>query len=125
MLLIKGNKYTLTIAITDDAGAVLTNLGTATDVFFMVKKCIDDADIDALISKSLLGGGITIDTPITGSIQVVLDSNDTNITALSPKGYPVGVKIVYSATDKQSIDLSDETSEEVNKIFFESSVIDG
>lgn len=33
----KGNKFTLTISVKDAAGAVVTNLATATSIKFMVK----------------------------------------------------------------------------------------
>lgn len=99
----KGNSVTLRVAAQDIDGNIITNLSTATVVKYMVKKNKTDADIDAEISKNL-GSGITVDTPVTGTIEIILTSDDTDIDI---GNYYQALQIEYSSTDKQEINIKE------------------
>ena len=88
----KGNTVDLEFTIKDSDGTLVINLSTVVDVKFMAKNEPTDADVDAVISKSL-GDGITVDDPSTGIVKVALTSTDTSVTA---KRYSFALQLEYS-----------------------------
>ena len=75
-----GNRITLVVPVKDSAGAVVTDLATATAVKFMIKNKKTDLDSAALVTKTV-GSGVAIDdnagSPETGTISIIIDAPDT------------------------------------------------
>lgn len=123
MQLKKGNNATIVFKeIKDSDGNIITNLSTAAEVYFMIKQNEIDADIDAKLSKSLTGGGITVDDPEVGSVTVVVESGDTdNIDAGI---YFMALQIVYSAMNQNEINIT-ENNKVIRTIEIEQDIIRG
>ena len=114
-----GNQVKFIVAVKDVNGAAVTDLSTATNVLFMIKKYITDPDSEAVVSKSL-GSGITVDDPVTGSISILINSPDT--VSLEPGTYYMGLEIVYSTDNRQEVYLQENNST-INQISLTSDVI--
>lgn len=101
MNLRKGNYMKLVIGpILDYNKVVVTNLAGAPAVRFMLKKYQDDADIDAVLTKTLIIG-ITVNDPIIGCITIVINSADTELLPI--QDYYIALQIEYSATNIQEV----------------------
>lgn len=118
----KGDNKNLIISLKDSVGNVISDLPTTTEIIFLFKKCKTDADAEALIIKKKTLAEILIDNPAPGDLKINLDSNDTNIT---PGNYPVGVKLIYSATRKNEVDLFDKDNVAFDKIKICQNTVEG
>ena len=63
--------------IKDTDGVTIVNLATADAVTFMVKQNQSDADADAKITETILGGGVTVDVPDVGYVTVDIEATET------------------------------------------------
>ena len=90
---------TIVIHIKDENGVTLSDLATATDVRFLVKKNAADLNSAAIITK-YIGSGLTINDPATGDVTVVLSAGDTTQLADT---YVMGLKVKYAASEKTII----------------------
>lgn len=97
----RGNKADLQFIVKDANGVVLTNLSSATNIQFVLKKNKIDLDEDAVVLKNLTDG-ITIDTPLIGNCTVTLTSLDMNIPA---QNYFWALKITFSSTSIQEVNI--------------------
>ena len=89
-------------AVVDQNGTIITNLATATDIYYMIKINPTDADVDALVTKTV-GAGITVNAPTLGSLSIQIDSPDT---ANIPVGtYYHAIQVVYTPLNKQELYL--------------------
>ena len=110
----KENSSTINITVNDGDGDLVTNLATADDVKFMVKKKKTDTNANAVISKNI-GNGVTINDPSVGIVKVTLTSTDTNIDI---GFYFMALQIEYSATDIQEINLEkDDCATDILEIY--------
>ena len=110
----RGNSTIIYVPVTDVfEGTPITNLSSAIDVFFMVKKNRDDPDSEAIISKSFVGG-VTVDDPITGTIKITLESADLDIDYGQ---FYYGVQIDYGAGNLIEIEIKDPTKKCADDIF--------
>lgn len=101
LVITKQNSVTLNALVTSD-GVKLTQaqLDAATSIEFMVKVNKTDADVDAVISKSV-GSGITTlpdGAAIDPNLEIVLTRTDTDIAAAT---YFVGLQVIFSPTTGQ------------------------
>lgn len=108
----RGNKADLLFIVKDADGNIVTNLSTATAIQFVLKNNKEDADSAALVLKNLTNG-ITIDTPSIGNVMVSLTS--TNMT-ISPKNYFWALRITYSATNVQEVNIRNTNIKDINYI---------
>ena len=113
------NKLTLVFPLVDQDGAVISNLATASNVFFMIKNKKTDPDAQAVVSKSI-GSGVTIDSPVTGSVTVVIDSPDTD--GITPKTYYFALQINYTVNNIQEVYLT-EGGKALDTITFSQDII--
>ena len=100
----KGNKKIWTVEIKDSNGDIVTNLSTASEIFYMIKSNREDLDSSALVTKTMTGGHIAVDTPSSGSLQITVNSTDTE--DIDPGTYYHAVEIQYAADNRQEVDLS-------------------
>ena len=118
----KGNYTQLEIGpITDANGDTLTNLSTATEVYYMLKIKPTDDDSDAVLTKQLTAG-VTVDDPSTGYITVEIESDDYGSVNIG--NYYQGLKIEYSTTNRQEVNLS-ESGEPIDMVEITQNVIGG
>jgi len=61
-----------------------------------------DADIDALVTKSV-GSGVTVNSPIIGTLSIQINSPDT--ASIVPATYYHAIQIVYTPNNKQELYL--------------------
>ena len=115
----RGNYATLQITVRDSSGALVTNLATATEVYFMIKENWDDTNASALVSKSL-SDGVSVDTPSTGIVTVLIETPDT--ASIDPGTYYMALQIEYSADNQQEPNLV-ENSTVINKITLTEDII--
>jgi hypothetical protein len=74
---IRGDDVTLNITVTDDSTTPATAIDiTGATIFFTVKANLNDADADALISKSVSSHS----NPAAGITSIALTPTDTDIT---------------------------------------------
>lgn len=104
MRLPKGSAQIFRVPLVDQTGAVITNLPSATDVRFMVKKKKTDLDVNAIVSKNI-GNGVAIDTPVQGTVEITFDSQDTSTVAVGQ--YYMGLQIQYSPTNYIEVFLNE------------------
>ena len=95
---------TLRVPVTDSTGAVVTNLATATAVYFMIKENRTDANTDALVN--IPAGQITVDDPIQGTVSVRILNGDTE--GVEAGNYYMGLQIVYAGGIVQEINLKEQ-----------------
>jgi len=115
----QGDSIDLIFPVKDTDGALLSDLGTAIAIKFMVKTLKTDSDGSALISKSL-GSGVTADSPTLGYITVNLDRADT-LSIVGIKYF--GVQIEYSASSVKELFINYD-NEYTDQIEFLKGVID-
>lgn len=90
----KGNTSVQEILIKDRDGNNVTNLADATHIKFQVKETKTTTTV--LIEKTKeVGGGIAVDTPSEGYLQITLNPTDTDP---APKKYYMGLEIKWSDT---------------------------
>lgn len=99
----KGNQVIMEIGIKDINNDLITDLNTATEIKYMIKTEATDADIDALVTVTLTAGGIVIDTPEIGYVQVTIDAPDTE--SLDPGNKYHALQIEYSSDNIQEINF--------------------
>lgn len=85
----------------DQTGAIFDDLASAENIIFVLKQNATDTNENAAVSADK-NSGITIDSPSTGYIKVVLDSD---IMDLDPGKYYIAVQVNMSATRKEEIKL--------------------
>jgi len=98
------NAFIINAPILDENGAVVTDLATATNIYYMIKKKQTDPDGSALVTK-INGGGITVDSPVVGTLKIQVDSPDT--ANIKPGTYYHAIQIVYSSANKQEVYLEE------------------
>lgn len=84
-----GDTYTIPTTVTDGSGAA-KDLTGASATYFVVKSpaavdAYDDGDRDALVEKTIDGGGITLTDAANGELRVRVDTTDTS--GLTPAEY--------------------------------------
>lgn len=97
-----GNTFTFEVAIRDIDGNLNSTLATASAIRCMVKTAKDDADVSALISKTV-GAGITADSPDTGYLSITFDGSDS--TALSSGEKYISIQVEYATGVIEEIDI--------------------
>jgi len=90
----KGNTSVQEILIKDRDGNNVANLAVATHIKFQVKETKTVAATKIEKTKEV-GGGIAVDTPSEGYLQITLEPTDTN---LPPRKYYMGLEIKWSDT---------------------------
>jgi hypothetical protein len=100
MKILRGNRRQFSVQVTDKNGDVISNLSSATSVQFEIKTGKTAAS--ALVTKTLGGADLSIDTPTTGYITITLSPTDTsqNVTT-----YSMGLEIQFGASNVQEIPL--------------------
>ena len=88
--------------VVDQDGNIVTNLATASNIYYMIKRKKTDADIDALVTKSV-GSGVTVNSPIIGTLSIQINSPDT--ASIVPATYYHAIQIVYTPNNKQELYL--------------------
>jgi len=104
----KGNYTILEIGIKDENNKYITDLSTATEIYYMIKENQADTNIDALVTKTKTDGGIIIDTPSTGFCRIILNAGDTE--NIEPGFKYHGFQIKYSNDDIKEIWIKSENS---------------
>jgi hypothetical protein len=90
----RGNTANLEIKCLDRNGQIITDLAVTSEIHYQVKKREKQVVPDIAKTK---GGGITVNTPATGWITVVLDTTDTDL----PIGkYYQAVQLEYAGGEK-------------------------
>ena len=108
-----GNTSIQDFLATDKDDATLTNLGTATEIKFQIKKT--KKATTALVEKTA-GAGIEVDTPTTGYLRITLTPTDTG-TTLSVGDYFMALRITESDGKVYETNLSiDNTKTEKLRI---------
>lgn len=102
----KGNRLRFDVKATDENGDVLTNLTSATAIQFDVKYAKDTTA--TLITKTLGGADLEIDTPTTGYIRITLSPTDTSQSVSS---YDMGLEIQFGVDNVQEIVMMENYSE--------------
>lgn len=102
----RGNYKTFSILVKDSDGDAVTDLATAIEILFQVKKNKTDLDADAIISVAL--ADMTVDSPSTGYISIPLLTADTLVDVGT---YFAGLQINYSASAKIEIALYEDGRE--------------
>lgn len=103
----KGNKFTFSVLVKDRTGTTVTNLGTSTEIYYMIKESDTDADNLALVSLTETDGDIVVDSPSTGYLSITIPAADTESIDLSSQNvFFHGVQIDYPSSDIQEINLS-------------------
>ena len=108
-----GNTSIQDFLATDKNDATLTNLATATEIKFQIKKT--KKATTALVEKTA-GSGIEVDTPTTGYLRITLTPTDTG-TTLSVGDYYMALRITESDGKVYETNLSiDSTKTEKLRI---------
>ena len=95
----QGNATSIPITLKQN-GSPITNLATATGIQFVLQSIDGGAfavDTSTTSGEPPSGGGITINSPATGSITVALDSTQMAIAAGT---YTVAVEVTWTASNK-------------------------
>ena len=87
----RGNTAVQVIPITDADGNAITNLAAATEIKFQFKKQETGA---ALVEKTVVGGGILVNTPTNGNLELTLLPADTTQDI---RTYYMGLQIKWGA----------------------------
>lgn len=94
----QGNNKTFLITVKDSLGAVV-DLSSATAIFFTAKRTADDPDIDAVVTKDIIGSaGADL---VNGVIAIGLVAGDTS--AVEAACYLWDLKIVGGTYDGRSL----------------------
>ena len=88
----RGTDETLDLILKDAAGAPI-NLSGAPEMWFTVKKRFAMTDAEALMQKTILGGGITVDDPVNGLAHVDIVPLDTEDLPAYAQAFHYDVKI--------------------------------
>jgi len=102
----RGNRLQFDVKCTTQTGSVITNLSSATAIQFDVKIAKDTTA--TLITKTLGGADLAIDTPTTGYIRITLSPTDTTQSVSS---YDMGLEIQFGASNVQEIIMMENYSE--------------
>lgn len=89
----RGNDQDLIFTVVDQNNVLRQDLSLVTAAHFVLKRQKTDANINAVVSKSL-GSGIAVNDPGKGQIKVSLSSADMQIEA---REYYCALQIVLSA----------------------------
>lgn len=116
MVVKKGNRSKFVVSVTDQDGQAITDLGNAQEVTFEIKL---EKDGTALITKTT-GSGVTINTPNTGDITIILLPADTS--SFEELEYYVACEVEYSSEDIQEVYLY-ENKKEIEKITIAQDII--
>lgn len=108
----RGNKADLQFIVKDASGNIVSNLNVATNIQFVLKNNKSDPDDNAVVLKNL-ANGITIDTPVIGNCTVSLSSVDMDIEA---KNYFWALKITFSPTNMQEVNIRNTDIKDINYI---------
>lgn len=88
----RGETEQYDIALVDVALAPL-DLDDVEEIWFTVKADYADEDGDAVIAKTLSGGGIAITSAIDGEAQITVDPEDTEDLPSRRLDYPFDVQV--------------------------------
>ena len=110
----KGNQNIIDVAIRDADGNLITDLNTAVEITYMIKSDPDDDNTSALVTKTLTGGGIVIDTPSTGYVRITLEPTDTS--SVEAGQWYHGLQINYSSTNIQEIWLKTDQNFDTDRV---------
>jgi len=88
----RGDTKKIVVQLLDENGAPLPTAQVSA-MFFTVKNKRGDADVSAIISKSL-GSGIVITNTLTGMITVTISPSDTSSLTEGKRGLPWDVQII-------------------------------
>ncbi len=96
-----GDTRGITVQITDENGAVdLTSIAGGTgDIEFGIFR--DSKRVSNLVKKTFTGGGITITTASTGTIQIALLRSDT--VELEKGYYPYEISLITDASTEGTV----------------------
>lgn len=109
-----GNKDVFTIGVKDNDGVLITDLNTAVEIYYMIKTNSEDANEDALVSKTKTGGGIIIDTPSTGYVQITIAASDIEDVVPGKKYH--ALQIDYPSDNIQEIWLKTDQGHDEDRI---------
>jgi hypothetical protein len=115
----KGNKAVLKISIVDSDNATVTNLATASAIYYMIKENETDLNANAILTKTV-GSGIVVDSPSQGDLSITISPADTE--NLNPGTFYHAIQIEYSASDIQEINLK-YYGQDAEKIKIEQDII--
>lgn len=99
LILTRKNSVTLDFMVTSNGVRLMqSQLNAASSIFFMVKDDPMDDNVDAIISKAIGNGVVTLPDNGNGTpnLRVILTSTDTDIPSDS---YAVGLQVNFSTTD--------------------------
>ncbi len=102
MEIIKQDSKIFTIPLQDSNNDPITNLAECSEIVFVLKK--EQSDIEPVIKITKTGGGIEVNNPVVGSVKLNITAIDSNIEVGS---YYIALKLIYSATNKITISLSE------------------
>ena len=92
--IIRGSSKTYVFSLEDEDGTTVTDLASATEVEFFLKKNASDTTNVVELSLTANPTQIFVNDPTTGDVKVLLFPADTTIDA---RGYVGVLKITYSA----------------------------
>jgi hypothetical protein len=105
---LRGNYFELIFGpACDRSGALITTLGSAVRVIFVIKTSQTDDDDDAL-AIATLGDGITVNGT-TGIITIKINSDDMD--DIPPGQYYIGLQVEFSATNRIECVLTENNRE--------------